>query len=298
MNRYPNKIDLHMHTAVSDGTDRPEEIITRVKEIGIELFSVTDHDAVKGCEIVRRHLRRGDPAFISGAEFSCKDGEGQYHILGYGYDPTAAPILELVELGHSFRVSKLQKRLDFLKNEFGFTFSEEDLAALRALDNPGKPHIGNLMVRYGYAATKEEGIERYLNQFHAGNEYVRPETAITAILGAGGIPVLAHPTYGRGDDLILGAEMDNRLQRLMEFGLRGVEAFYSGFTKKMEAEILAFAERYSLYVTAGSDYHGKNKMVQLGDTNLPQVCDYPKGLLRFLDDVPRMSPAMGDGASD
>ena len=40
------KIDLHMHTTVSDGTDTPEEILSRVRDAGIRLFSVTDHDAI------------------------------------------------------------------------------------------------------------------------------------------------------------------------------------------------------------------------------------------------------------
>jgi predicted metal-dependent phosphoesterase TrpH len=44
------KIDLHMHTTVSDGTDAPGEIVARVREAGIGLFSVTDHDAVKASE--------------------------------------------------------------------------------------------------------------------------------------------------------------------------------------------------------------------------------------------------------
>ena len=281
----PHKIDLHMHTTVSDGTDSPEEIISRVKEAGIELFSVTDHDAVKGCAIIQGLLKAGDPAFITGVEFSCKDEEGQYHILGYGYDTESPSIREAVAAGHGFRISKLQKRLDFLENEFGFTFSNEDVTALRALANPGKPHIGNLMVKYGYASTKEEAILNYINKFHEGSGYVRPEDAIKSILDAGGIPVLAHPSYGRGDELIIGDAMDRRLRRLIDYGLRGVEAFYSGFTAKLQNEMLLFAERFGLYVTAGSDYHGQNKLVQLGNTNLPAAEDRPDGLQRFLDAV-------------
>lgn len=287
----PIAIDLHMHTTVSDGTDSPGELIERVKEAGIELFSVTDHDAVKGCEIIKPLLREGDPAFITGAEFSCKDGEGQYHILGYGYDKRAPSIRDVVAAGHALRMSKLDKRLRFLKREFGFTFSDEDIAALHYLDNPGKPHIGNLMVKYGYASTKKEAIQQYINKFHAGSEYIRPEDAIRAILAAGGIPVLAHPSYGRGDEIIVGDAMDKRLRRLISYGLSGVEAFYSGFTPKLQEEILSFAERYGLYVTAGSDYHGKNKLVRLGDTNLKSVGEYPEGLLRFLDAVTKNTTA-------
>ena len=81
-----------MHTIVSDGTDTPEEILAYVKEAGIELFSVTDHDAVKGSRLLQSLWKEGDPVFITGAEFSCKDEEGKYHILGYGYDPKASAI--------------------------------------------------------------------------------------------------------------------------------------------------------------------------------------------------------------
>ena len=283
MKILPRSMDLHMHTSVSHGTDPQEAIIGLVRNAGIELFSVTDHDAVKGCAAVINALASGDPAFITGAEFSCKDEEGQYHILGYGYDVNAKPILELVGEGHALRISKLQERLDFLKARFGFTFSAHDIEALYALDNPGKPHVGNLMVRYGYAATKESAIQDYLNQYYADTAYVRPEDAIRAILNAGGIPVLAHPACGRGDEIIVGEDMDRRLRRLIRFGLQGVEAFYSGFTPKMNVEILSFAEQFELYVTAGSDYHGNNKLVHLGDTGLPDVKKYPQGLRRFLD---------------
>jgi hypothetical protein len=54
----------------------------------------------------------------------------------------------------------------------------------------------------------------------------------------------------------------------------------------MTDEILCFAEKYDLYVTAGSDYHGKNKLVRLGDNNLGDIHDAPAGLHRFLADVP------------
>ena len=43
-----------------------------------------------------------------------------------------------------------------------------------------------------------------------------------------------------------------------------------------------FAEKYDLYVTAGSDYHGKNKFIALGKTNLDKVKEIPEGMQRFL----------------
>ena len=280
-----SRIDLHMHSTVSDGTDTPEELLERVREAGLGLFALTDHDAVKGCVAIRRALAAGDPGFIDGVEFSCRDEEGKYHILGYGYDPDSPFMRRVVEKGHGLRMKKVDARLDFIRERFGFTFPQEELRQLLALDNPGKPHIGNLMVKYGYAASKEQAIDEYINQAKIRSEYIRPEEAIEGILQAGGIPVLAHPPFGSGNELILGDDMERRLRRLMGFGLRGMECYYSGFTPKLRAEMLALAEKYALYVTAGSDYHGKNKLVALGKTHFAGAQPMPEGMRRFLEAV-------------
>ena len=284
MEPFP-KMDLHMHTSVSDGTDTPEEILARVKAANIGLFSVTDHDAIEGCRRILSARKEDDPAFITGVEFSCKDEEGQYHILGYGYDPDAEAINMIVQLGHGFRMKKLQKRLAFLKERFGFTFSEEEVDTLMHTDNPGKPHIANLMVQKGYARDRNEAIRTYLNQAQFEDEYVRPEDAIRGILKSGGIPVLAHPPFGNGDQLILDEALETRVKKLMGFGLSGLEAFYSGYTDRLRSEVLALAERFDLYVTAGSDYHGKNKLVVLGDTGMDRLAEIPHGLAVFLQAI-------------
>ena len=277
-----NQIDLHMHSTVSDGTDAPETLLRCVREAGLGLFSLTDHDAIQGCARIMAVRRTDDPVFVSGVEFSCKDEDGKYHILGYGYDPDTEPIQSVVALGHGLRMKKVQMRLDFLKERFGFNFREEDIEALLSLDNPGKPHIGNLMVRYGYAPTKEIAIKEYIDQLRIRSDYVRPERAIQGILASGGIPVLAHPCYGSGDELILGEDLEQRVRRLMGFGLQGVEGYYSGFSEKLLYQVISLAEKYSLYVTAGSDYHGTNKLVKLGSTGFANTAQAPNGLLRFL----------------
>ena len=280
-----HRIDLHMHTVVSDGTDTPSEILLNVKNAGIELFSVTDHDAVKGAAEIGAMLGADDPQFIAGVEFSCRDEEGQYHILGYGYDPEGEAVRKVVQLGHSYRMNKVRGRIAFLKDRFGFDFPKEELDRLFSLDNPGKPHIGNMMVAHGYAKTRKQAIDDFINQAHFRSEYVRPEEAIRGILESGGIPVLAHPSYGSGDQLIIGKDMYERLMKLTDFGLMGVEAFYSGFTPRLRREMLDFADQFDLYVTAGSDYHGTNKMIALMDTGLETAEAVPERLQRFYEAV-------------
>lgn len=101
-------------------------------------------------------------------------------------------------------------------------------------------------------------------------------------MDAGGIPVLAHPPFGDGDDHVIGEELEIRLRHVLAFGLQGVEAFYSGYTPELRAEVLGLAEKYGLYVTAGSDYHGSHKPIVLGDTGMDGCRDWPEGLKRFL----------------
>ncbi|MBP5551754.1 MAG: PHP domain-containing protein [Spirochaetales bacterium] len=279
------RIDLHMHSLVSDGTDSPAELLGKVREAGLEVFSLTDHDAIKGCMAIEGLLRDGDPLFIPGAEFSCRDELGKYHILGYGYNGKTGAMPQFIESSHNVRMEKLAARLDYMKSELGIEFPEQALEELFSMDNPGKPHIANLMVRYGFAESKEQAFHEILNRLPVLVSYIRPEQAIEAILAGGGIPVLAHPSYGDGDQLFVGEEMEKRIRRLMKFGLMGLEAFYSGFTPQLRNEILGFADRFDLYVTAGSDYHGKNKMIVLGDTGLEESETRTARLESFLREI-------------
>ena len=281
----PLNIDLHIHSTVSDGTDSPLEILSSVRSSGIQLFSLTDHDTSKGCKIIRDNLSEGDPQFITGVEFSCRDYKGKYHILGYGYDLDAEPINRLFSLGHSYRLNKLDGRIEELKAKYGFTFPEEEIKKLHELDNPGKPHLGNLMVKYGYAESKDEAIEKYLNSIHVQSEYFNPEEVIKAILESNGIPILAHPFFGDGSERVTEEKMKPRCERLVGYGLKGLEAFYSQFNENHIKHMLCLAECFGLYVTAGSDYHGRNKKIPLGKNNMDGLKEPPAGMQRFLKDV-------------
>ena len=285
MKNYPGYIDLHMHSTVSDGTVTPEKLLEMVRSEGIEMFSITDHDSVNGSMAVKNILTREDPYFITGVEFSCKDDGGKYHILGYNYDPDSEPMKEILDIGHKTRMTKVTQRIEGLKEMFGITFPEEEVEALYQMNSPGKPHIMQMMIDHGYAKSVPEAAEDYINKIKVVSSYIAPEIAIERILAAGGIPVLAHPTFGNGEVYITGADMEKIIVHLMDMGLQGIEAFYSGFDRKINDELLGYAEKYDLYVTAGSDYHGKTKTVKLGDTGLAADVDKPAGMKRFLDTV-------------
>ena len=106
---------------------------------------------------------------------------------------------------------------------------------------------------------------------------------IEGILAAGGIPVLAHPSYGSGDEIVIGEELYERVRKLKSFGLEGLEGYYSGFTAALRKEVISIADKEGLYVTCGSDYHGTNKMVELGDTGLTNDDILHQSTERFLE---------------
>ena len=81
------KIDLHMHTTASDGEYSPTEVVKMVKEKGLEIFAITDHDTTSGVDEALEEANRQGLRLIPGIEFSAKDNEAKkVHILGYNLD--------------------------------------------------------------------------------------------------------------------------------------------------------------------------------------------------------------------
>lgn len=279
---FTGRIDLHMHTTISDGTDTPEELLSVVKSAGITHFSITDHDAVKGAQIMLDLLSPSDPVFIPGVEFSCRDELGKYHILGYGFDPASPSIQEIVKKGHENRMAEVSSRLKALKDERSIVFPDEEVEKLLSLPNPGKPHIGNLLVKYGYAESRGQAITEIINKLNVKSLDLDPQEVITAIRNGGGISVLAHPSFGSGTQKIFGKELEMRVDHLVAMGLQGIEAYYSTFTKEIRDEVLAIAERRNLLITSGSDYHGKNKTVRPGELGTDSPIDYVEKVSAFL----------------
>jgi hypothetical protein len=110
----------------------------------------------------------------------------------------------------------------------------------------------------GYVQSAKEAFDRYLAEgrpAHVRRELPVPAEAIAWLKAAGGIPVLAHPTWIR--------ETAEGLYRLCEglktAGLMGIEVHYSTHRASQTSEYLDIARRLDLLVTGGSDFHGLTK---------------------------------------
>ena len=268
--------DLHMHSAASDGTDGAGEMVRMVAEAGISVFALTDHDTVAGAD----ELRAPDGVvFIPGIEFSCRMGSGKCHILGYGCNRDSEEFKKILTAGEDLRRAKLEARLEFLGG-LGVRLPEGEVMRLRSMPSAGKPHISNLMVEYGFAADTEEAME-VIDRCPASSERLQAEAVIQGILRSGGVPVWAHPLGGEGEREASRESFDRMLAELMDYGLQGLECFYSKYPLERCLELEREAGRNGLCVSGGSDYHGKNKNIAMGTLNADGV-DIPADRLTVL----------------
>ena len=82
--------------------------------------------------------------------------------------------------------------------------------------------------------------------------------AISLILDTGGIPVFAHP----GQNIGMNQEL---LEEIIHEGIHGIEVYSSYHDHETTKFYLAQAREHDLIITAGSDFHGKNKpSIELG----------------------------------
>ena len=260
------KADLHLHTTASDGSDTPGELISKAREAGLEVISITDHDTIAGSlEAIR--LPDEGVKVITGIEFSCHtEGEGGFdcHILGYGFDPEDETLLAAIRHGREMRLFKLEARLTYLKERFGIEFTDGEIAWLHSLNSVARPHLANLIIGRGLASDVADAFDKYLKVGGFPDDRIDAREAIEAILAAGGIPVYAHPLGGEREARLSLDELTERVSSLKSMGLMGLECFYSRYSGEEAEMLVSLAEKNGLLVSGGSDYHGKNKTVVLG----------------------------------
>lgn len=254
------RIDLHIHSAASDGTLSPPDIIDLATRLKLGAIAITDHDTLHG---VTTALDYGIPAslhFLTGVEVSSDppsgfSAGGSLHLLGYGMrinDPLLNDTLNTLQKGRVDRSPKIIRRL----NDLGFDISLAEVMDKTGNSQPGRPHIAMLMVEKGFAKSVNEAFDRYLGKgqpAYVDKPRVAVSQAIKVIRNAGGLPVLAHPGLVKCDT---GHTIDRLVDILIEMGLKGIEVYYPGHSSAQTVEYHELATKNNLLVTGGSDFHG------------------------------------------
>ena len=262
MNKSKTLVDMHLHTTASDGSFSPSEVVQKVKSSGVKVFSLTDHDTTAGVHEVEGEIPEG-MEFFKGIEFSCKAGDIKCHILGYSYDDNHPDFIKALAAAEAKREDKLAIRIEHLREVDGIELTADEIAELEAIPSAGKPHIANILMRRGIPGTRTEVINRYL-EFGVESR-IPAELAIRAIKSSGGVAIWAHPLGGENEEHMDREEFNAKLKVLQEIGIEGLECFYSRYDENEIAMLLDIAESRGLLVSGGSDFHGKNKNVEIGE---------------------------------
>ncbi|ENY99922.1 hypothetical protein HMPREF1092_03059 [Clostridium thermobutyricum] len=259
------KIDMHIHSNISDGTDSIEKILDKAKEKGLEGIALTNHDTIKGLDEAVEIGNEKGIKVIKGVEISAYDfrGKKKVHILGYNFNEGK----NIERLCKNIRKDRNENSLWQLENleKLGYKIDKENI--LRKCEKSNvlyKQHIVEELIDKGY--TDRIYGELYRKLFKNGGKldrdikYISALEAVEAIKKDGGIAILAHP-----------GELDSYriIGKLVSGGLDGIEFNHPSHSCWDKERISVFARQYDLILTGGSDYHGFYGESELGSELCP-----------------------------
>jgi predicted metal-dependent phosphoesterase TrpH len=259
-----SRLDLHLHSTASDGSDPPEAIAAHAVRAGVEILSLTDHDALDGIAVLRGPAEAAGIRVIPGVELSVNEQGMDVHVLAYGFDVEDAGLLEAIERWRDARRDRARKMLSRLKG-LGIRISYDEIEAIAAGGAIGRPHVAEALLRAGVVDSVNEAFQRFLG--HHAKAYVPKQSvpldqAADIVHRAGGVTVLAHPgTLNR----------DHFIEGWTQRGLDGIEVWHTKHDASAVKRFKTIAARYGLLMTGGSDYHGERTPgVTIGSVAVPE----------------------------
>lgn len=265
------RIDLHIHTTISDGTLTPKEVIDKAYENGVSVIAIADHDSIDAYnDELFNYAESKKIKIINAVEISTKTNKSGIHVLGYNFDLNNKQLKEKLYKIRNARHDYLYKVAKKL-NELGYIINVEQLDKIDAVT---KAHISLdvinnkenqrlLLKNFGHIPNKGEFIETVMNEncpAYVKKETLTPKEASEIIKLAKGKVVLAHPVAYIHED---GLDDNDILNIINEMNPDGLEAnyLYVDYNNKKIDETEKwnkFAKENNLFVTAGSDFHNKD----------------------------------------
>ncbi len=247
------KIDLHMHTTLSDGRLTPEELVGLLDRQGVDVAAVTDHDSTEGLDAAIAAAEAYPKLrLIPGIEISADhptNAKADVHVLGYFLDYHDDAFQERLRGFRDDREQRGRRIVESLVAQ-GYPVEWERVLEIAGDAGVGRPHIAQALVERGYIKTVKEAFNGLLNDegtAFVGRSHLSLAESVELINSVGGVAVLAHPLYVPGYEALL--------PQLAGLGIVGFEVHYGEFAPDRRKELARLAERYGMLPTGGSDYH-------------------------------------------
>ena len=261
-----SKVDLHIHSTVSDGKLEPVDIVRKSAESGLTVIAIADHDTVDGIAPALL-AAKAFPSLkiIPCVEISTDVPSGEVHILGYFIDYTSQELRAALGKSRNSRRERGQGMVTKLES-LGIHIEWQRVQEIAGSGSIGRPHIAQAMLEKGYITSLKEAFTKYIGR--GGSAYVErekmtPVEAVELILQANGLPVLAHPlTTNDPETLVV---------ELKAAGLVGIEAYYDSYTTDEISRLVNLADKHGLIASGGSDYHGldASSETMIGGVDVP-----------------------------
>lgn len=267
------KSDLHIHTLYSDGVFSPEKIVDTAIDVGLQVIALTDHDNVLSYPVAKEYLkqtgREDKLEIIRGIEVNTLYKNYEVHILGYFMDVENSDFQSMLKAQQQARVKQTKEIISLLSKKEGIKIKFEDIKKQVAEGGSiGRPHIAKAITNAGGTNSVIDAYAKYIHDdspVYVQRKTVTPQDAVEVIYDAGGIPVIAHP-----HDIDIA---DKLIKELMQYGLRGIEAYHRKHSPACVEYFSSMAEELGLIVTGGSDFHCPNIMngqIILGKNFVPE----------------------------
>lgn len=265
------RIDLHIHTTISDGTLTPKAVIDEAYKNGVSVIAIADHDSIDAYnDELFNYAESKKIKIINAVEISTKTNKNGIHILGYNFDLNDKQLKEKLYKIRNARHDYLYKVAKKL-NELGYIINVEELDKIDAVT---KAHISLdvinnkenhrlLLKNFGHIPNKGEFIETVMNEncpAYVKKETVTPKEASDIIKSANGKVVLAHPVAYIYEDGLQDSDILNIINEMKPDGLEANYLYVDYNNKKIDEteKWNKFAKENNLFVTAGSDFHNKD----------------------------------------
>jgi predicted metal-dependent phosphoesterase TrpH len=247
------KYDLHSHSNRSDGILSPEALVSRAKEKDVSVLALTDHDTLEGLSAARAQAGLDGLELINGIEFSTLWQGRNIHIVGLGFDDQHAAMIEAVKRQKQRRAQRALSIAEKLEKQ-GFEGIYLDAEKQTGGGVLGRPHFAKAMVERGDVDSVDAAFKRWLGNGKVGDvKQVWPSMreAAEAIVKAGGVAVLAHPSKYK----LTRTKLCQLIEEFVDVGGAAIEVV-SGSQDPNESKALgALAKKYNLMASCGSDFH-------------------------------------------